>query len=436
MRMADIQRQILPIPDVPRSGPITYDAKDPDTPFEPIRPLLPPEGAPNVVVIMLDDVGYGAPSAFGGPCRTPVFERLATDGLRFTRFHTTALCSPTRQALLTGRNHHSVGMGGVTEIATSAPGYNSLRPNTKAPIAEILRLNGYSTAGYSTAQFGKCHEVRLADQPGRRPGLGRDPRGDPRPAEGTRSRTAERRADHASSGDPRLGRDRTGAQARARPADGGLRRHARAHRPPHRPTPGSNGGVGHLRRHPRVRDHRDNGASAEGGLRGSFNEMLAFNGLAQVETPEHGNGNATTDRRPIMNGATLELAADYPLLNVFWTTMWVFLWILWFILLFRVIGDIFRDDEMSGWGKSGWTVFVVVLPYLGVFVYLIARGRGMGEREVKRAQQREQEVRTYIRESAGPTGHAEELSRLAELKNHGDLTSAEYEQAKAKVLAA
>ncbi|WP_331767460.1 arylsulfatase [Embleya sp. NBC_00896] len=152
--MGDIQRQILPIPDIPRTGPITYDAKDPDTSFAAIRPLLPPDGAPNVMVIMLDDVGFGAASVFGGPCRTPVFERLAMGGLRFTRFHTTALCSPTRQALLTGRNHHSVGMGSITEIATSAPGYNSMRPNTKAPIAEILKLNGYSTA-----QFGKCHEV-------------------------------------------------------------------------------------------------------------------------------------------------------------------------------------------------------------------------------------------------------------------------------------
>ncbi|MEY2243147.1 arylsulfatase [Streptomyces sp. BF23-18] len=152
--MADVQRQILPVPDLPRPGPVTYDAKDPDTAFPPIESLLPPEGAPNVLVIMLDDVGFGAPSTFGGPCETPVFDRLAADGLRFTRFHTTALCSPTRQALLTGRNHHSVGMGGITEMATSAPGYSSVRPNTKAPIAEILRLNGYSTA-----QFGKCHEV-------------------------------------------------------------------------------------------------------------------------------------------------------------------------------------------------------------------------------------------------------------------------------------
>lgn len=77
-----------------------------------------------------------------------------------------------------------------------------------------------------------------------------------------------------------------------------------------------------------------------------------------------------------MNGATLYLAADYPLLDVFWTMMLFFFWILWFMLLFRVIGDIFRDDGMNGWGKAGWTAFVILLPYLGVFVYLIARGRG------------------------------------------------------------
>lgn len=147
-------RTMLPIPDRQAPGLTTYDAKDPDTSYPPIEPLLPPEGAPNVLVILLDDVGFGASSAFGGPCATPTAERLAAGGLRFNRFHTTALCAPTRQALLTGRNHHSVGMGSITETATSAPGNSSLRPNTKAPLAETLRLNGYSTA-----QFGKCHEV-------------------------------------------------------------------------------------------------------------------------------------------------------------------------------------------------------------------------------------------------------------------------------------
>ena len=147
-------RGILPMPHRPATGLTTYDAKDPDTTFPPIEPLAPPDGAPNVLVILLDDVGFGASSAFGGPCRTPVAERLAAGGLKFNRFHTTALCAPTRQALLTGRNHHSVSMGSITETATSAPGQTSVLPNTKAPLATTLRLNGYSTA-----QFGKCHEV-------------------------------------------------------------------------------------------------------------------------------------------------------------------------------------------------------------------------------------------------------------------------------------
>jgi arylsulfatase len=149
-----IQREVLPIPDRRYQGLITYDAKDPDASFPPIEPLRPPEEAPNVLIILLDDVGFGASSAFGGPCNAPTAERLADNGLKYNRFHTTALCSPTRQAMLTGRNHHSVGMGGITEIATSAPGYNSIRPKSTAPLAETLKLNGYSTA-----QFGKCHEV-------------------------------------------------------------------------------------------------------------------------------------------------------------------------------------------------------------------------------------------------------------------------------------
>ena len=95
-----------------------------------------------------------ASSAFGGPCQTPNFEKLASGGSKYTRLHTTALCSPTRQALLTGRNHHSVGMGNIAETATAAPGYTSVLPNAKAPLATTLKLNGYSTA-----QFGKCHEV-------------------------------------------------------------------------------------------------------------------------------------------------------------------------------------------------------------------------------------------------------------------------------------
>ena len=150
----DLQRTILPIPDQRPTTVTTFDAKDPDTAFPPIRQLRPPAGAPNVLVILLDDVGFGASSAFGGPVAMPNAERLAASGLRYTRFHTTAMCSPTRAALLSGRNHQTVGMGGITEMATSAPGTTSIRPNTCAPLAEILRLNGFSTA-----QFGKCHEV-------------------------------------------------------------------------------------------------------------------------------------------------------------------------------------------------------------------------------------------------------------------------------------
>ena len=123
-------RGSLPVPDRQQIGLTTYDAKDPDTTFPPIEPLLPPEGAPNVLIVLLDDVGFGAGSPFGGPAKMPTAERLQSGGLTYNRFHTTALCAPTRAALLSGRNHHSVGMGGITEIATSAPGSNALRPNS------------------------------------------------------------------------------------------------------------------------------------------------------------------------------------------------------------------------------------------------------------------------------------------------------------------
>src|SRR5271154_3902069 len=147
-------RSHLPMPTPERTGLIAYDAKDPDSKFPPIEQLRPPKGAPNVLILLIDDAGFGSSSAFGGPCQTPNAERLAAGGLKYNRFHTTALCSPTRQALLTGRNHHSVGMGGITEIASGSPGYSSVLPNTASPIARTLKLNGYSTA-----QFGKCHEV-------------------------------------------------------------------------------------------------------------------------------------------------------------------------------------------------------------------------------------------------------------------------------------
>ena len=113
-----------------------------------------PKGAPNVVIVLIDDVGFGGPSTFGGPIRTPTMDRLAQGGLRFNNFHTTALCSPTRNALKTGRNHHTVNTGSIMETATAFPGNTGQNPNSVAPLAEMLRLNGYSTGA-----FGKWHET-------------------------------------------------------------------------------------------------------------------------------------------------------------------------------------------------------------------------------------------------------------------------------------
>ena len=147
-------REVLPIPHQPDWGLITYDAKDPETSFPPIVPVRPPKDAPNVLIVLLDDVGFGASSAFGGPCHTPTAEKLAGRGLKYNRLHSTALCAPSRRALLTGRNHHSAGMGAISEQATSAPGNDGLLTNNKASLPLILTLNGYSTA-----HIGKCHEV-------------------------------------------------------------------------------------------------------------------------------------------------------------------------------------------------------------------------------------------------------------------------------------
>lgn len=120
----------------------------------PVLPVQPPPGAANVVVVVVDDMGFGASSVYGGPCRMPTAERLADGGLRYSRFHVTALCSPTRQALMTGRNHHSVGMGVTSEMATSHPGYHGFRPLTAATLAQVLQGNGWSTAA-----FGKWHQT-------------------------------------------------------------------------------------------------------------------------------------------------------------------------------------------------------------------------------------------------------------------------------------
>ena len=147
-----LDRTSLPIqePNYPHETELDARKATPPPRFQ----VKAPEGAPNVLIVLIDDMGFGMPSAFGGPIHMPTAERLAREGLRYNQFHTTAVCSPTRTALLSGRNHHMNNMGGITETATAFPGNTGQRPNNVAPLAEMLRLNGYST-GF----FGKNHET-------------------------------------------------------------------------------------------------------------------------------------------------------------------------------------------------------------------------------------------------------------------------------------
>jgi arylsulfatase len=147
-----IDRTVLPVPEPKVPTFTALDARDVKPP--PRFEVKAPTGAPNVVVVLLDDIGFGQSSAFGGPARMPTLDRLAAEGLRYNNFHTTALCSPTRTALLTGRNHHVNNAGAIMELATAFPGNTGVRPHDVAPVAEMLRLNGYSTAA-----FGKYHET-------------------------------------------------------------------------------------------------------------------------------------------------------------------------------------------------------------------------------------------------------------------------------------
>lgn len=148
----DVDRTHLPIPEPQAPHSTVLDARNAKAP--PRFEVKAPDGAPNVLIILIDDMGFGQSSAFGGPVHMPTAERLAKEGLSYNHFHTTALCSPTRAALLSGRNHHVNNMGSVTESATAFPGQTGQRPNSVAPLAEMLRLNGYSTAA-----FGKSHET-------------------------------------------------------------------------------------------------------------------------------------------------------------------------------------------------------------------------------------------------------------------------------------
>ncbi len=147
-----LDRSELPIKAPKRPKYTQLDVREVKPP--PRFDVTAPKGAPNVIVVLIDDMGFGASDAFGGPIPMPTLDKLAQNGLKYNRFHTTALCAPTRMALLTGYNHHSNNMGVITETATTFPGYTGVRPQTITPVSEVLRQNGYNTA-----QFGKCHEV-------------------------------------------------------------------------------------------------------------------------------------------------------------------------------------------------------------------------------------------------------------------------------------
>ena len=127
---------------------------------------------------------------------------------------------------------------------------------------------------------------------------------------------------------------------------------------------------------------------------------------------------------------------DYPLLNLFWTMLWFFLFVAWIYLLIVVVTDIFRSDDLSGWAKALWVLFVVIVPWLGILVYLIARGDKMSARAASDYQRRDEEMRTYVRDAAGTSGQstADELTKLAALRDSGAITADEFEQQKAKIL--
>ena len=147
-----LDRTVLPIQEPERPTYSELDVRNVETP--PLFEVKAPKNAPNVVIVLIDDIGFGGPSTFGGPIQTPTLDKLATAGISYNNFHTTALCSPTRNALKTGRNHHTTNTGSIMESSTGFPGNTGKVPNSVAPLAEMLRLNGYSTGA-----FGKWHET-------------------------------------------------------------------------------------------------------------------------------------------------------------------------------------------------------------------------------------------------------------------------------------
>ena len=131
----------------------------------------------------------------------------------------------------------------------------------------------------------------------------------------------------------------------------------------------------------------------------------------------------------------LAASTGYPVLDVFWTMFEIFAFVLWFWLLFVVLTDVFRSQDLSGWGKAAWTIFVIFLPLIGIFTYLIVRGRSMNQRAARQAQQQEEAFRSYVQETAGAPSSADQLAKLADLRQRGVISSAEFENEKSKVLA-
>jgi|SRR5215218_2953343 hypothetical protein len=129
------------------------------------------------------------------------------------------------------------------------------------------------------------------------------------------------------------------------------------------------------------------------------------------------------------------LGADYPFLDVMWSMLVFFLWVLWFWLLFTVFGDVFRRHDLSGWGKAGWLIFTIILPFLGVFVYLISQNEGMTQRNLDRARAQQARFDDYVRESAGGGGAAAEIDKAKQLLDSGAITQAEFDAIKQKALA-
>ncbi|PYL31572.1 MAG: hypothetical protein DMF39_02460, partial [Verrucomicrobia bacterium] len=150
-------RTVLPRPTQPFEGTAKRTLEESKAAFT--HPVKAPPDAPNILLVLIDDAGFGNPSTFGGPVATPTFDKLAAEGLRYNRFHVTALCSPTRAALLSGRNHHAVGFGSISELIGGWPGYSTNWPTSAASIAQILQANGYNTAA-----IGKWHLTPDAQQ--------------------------------------------------------------------------------------------------------------------------------------------------------------------------------------------------------------------------------------------------------------------------------